>query len=265
VIPGLFIKAPTQLLNPTLDRAVIEAAIADDPEAGRSEWLGEFRADTSDFLEDALIDGAVVAGVRELPSVPGRVYAAFADPSGGRADAFTLGIAHVEEARIANTDSSRVVLDRILVASPPFEPEPTVQRYAETLRAFGLATVTGDRYAGEWVAAMFRKYGITYRPAELDKSAIYMEALPLFTQGRVQLLDDAKLLTQLRLLERRTRAGGKGDTVDHPPRGHDDIANAAVGALLLASKKRPHAGPGALRPGRALTDYDIYNPFGGHR
>ena len=34
--------------------------------------------------------------------------------------------------------------------------------------------------------------------------------------------------------EGRTRSGGK-DTIDHPPRGHDDAANAACGALLLAA------------------------------
>jgi hypothetical protein len=34
-------------------------------------------------------------------------------------------------------------------------------------------------------------------------------------------------------LERRTSRGGK-DSVDHPPGSHDDVANAAAGALVLA-------------------------------
>jgi len=45
------------------------------------------------------------------------------------------------------------------------------------------------------------------------------------------------LLTELRQLERFTGAGR--DRVDHPPRGHDDLAVAACGALLLAVQSVP--------------------------
>jgi hypothetical protein len=40
---------------------------------------------------------------------------------------------------------------------------------------------------------------------------------------------------QLLGLERRTARGGR-DSIDHAPGAHDDIANAAAGALTLASK-----------------------------
>ena len=35
----------------------------------------------------------------------------------------------------------------------------------------------------------------------------------------------------------RTARGGK-DSVDHPPNGHDDLANAACGALVLTTAQR---------------------------
>ena len=44
-----------------------------------------------------------------------------------------------------------------------------------------------------------------------------------------------RLVQQLATLERRTARGGK-DSIDHPPGGHDDIANAIAGAALLARK-----------------------------
>ena len=66
-----------------------------------------------------------------------------------------------------------------------------------------------------------------------DASAIYIEALPVFAAHNVELLDVPKLITELRLLERRTRAGGK-DVVSHPPRGSDDVANSTCGSLWLA-------------------------------
>ena len=48
------------------------------------------------------------------------------------------------------------------------------------------------------------------------------------------MLDHSKLENQLIALERRTTRVGR-DLVDHPPNGHDDVANAAAGALVLAA------------------------------
>jgi hypothetical protein len=157
---------------------------------------------------------------------------AFADPSGGRGDSFTLGIAHQEPA--PDGKPGRVVLDVLQAVAPPFDPETVVANMAETLKSYGLQEVHGDQYAGEWVPAAFRRFGITYKPSEFTRSEIYLEVLPLFSQGRVELLDLPVLRTQLLLLERRTRAGGK-DSVDHPRGAHDDHANAAAGALRLAA------------------------------
>jgi hypothetical protein len=127
-----------------------------------------------------------------------------------------------------------VVLDVLQAVAPPFDPETVVSRMAETLKSYGLSEVSGDQYAGEFVPAAFRRYGITYKPSELTRSEIYLETLPLFSQGRVELLDLPVLRTQLLLLERRTRAGGR-DSVDHPRGAHDDHANSACGALRLAA------------------------------
>ena len=49
--------------------------------------------------------------------------------------------------------------------------------------------MTGDRYAGEWVAEAFRNKGIHYRPSEKSKSDIYVDLLPLLNSGAVALLD----------------------------------------------------------------------------
>jgi hypothetical protein len=45
-----------------------------------------------------------------------------------------------------------------------------------------------------------------------------------------------KIVTQFCGLERRTARGGR-DSVDHAPGGHDDLANAVAGALLLAGQR----------------------------
>ena len=53
------------------------------------------------------------------------------------------------------------------------------------------------------------------------------------------LLDHRKFIAQLCNLERRVARGGK-DSIDHPndKKSHDDIANAAAGALVLAASKK---------------------------
>ena len=95
----------------------------------------------------------------------------------------------------------------------------------------------GDRYAGEWVREQFRSNGITYALAEQSKSDIYRDTLPLINSGKVELLDLPKLSAQFCGLERRTARGGR-DSIDHAPNAHDDVANAAAGALLLAAAGR---------------------------
>lgn len=233
---GLYIQATSRQLNPTLDEADIAEAMEDDPAAAQSEYLGLFRADLQSFLDDATVDGAIVPNRRELPNTPGCRYVAFTDPSGGRSDSFTLAIAHQERKR--GDRPERIVLDHLRAVAPPFDPEATVESLCETLGEYGLRQVHGDNYAGEWVTAMFRKFGVTYKPAELSKSEIYLETLPLFSQGKVELLDIPLLRTQLLLLERRSRSGSRADVVDHPRGAHDDAANSVAGALWRAAARR---------------------------
>lgn len=230
---GLYIQASSRDLNPSIDEQDIAEAMEDDPAAALSEYGGHFRADLQGFLDDATVDGAIVLGRRMLPRSLKCKHVAFADPSGGRGDSFTLGIAHVEPA-LDGKQAGRVVLDVLQAVAPPFDPETVVSNMAETLKSYGLREVVGDAYAGEWVPAAFRRHGIEYKPSELTRSEIYLETLPLFSQGRVDLLDLPVLRTQLLLLERRTRAGGR-DSVDHPRGAHDDHANSACGALRLAA------------------------------
>jgi len=222
----LVIQAESRTMNPLLDQEMIDAEYDEDREAARSEWGGEFREDIGLFLNDELIDAAIIAGRLELPFVSGCHFFAFADSSGGRFDAFTLSIAH--------RDGERVVQDRLLIENPPFVPDEIVESYCAILKSYGLASVVGDRYAGEWVSAAFAKHGIDYQSSGLDTSALYLEVLPQFTARSVDLLDVPRLATELRLLERRPRSA-RGDLVTHPPRAHDDAANASCGSLWLAA------------------------------
>jgi hypothetical protein len=136
---------------------------------------------------------------------------------------------------IAHHHDGRAVLDVLREVKPPFSPEAAVGEFAAVLKAFSLTRATSDRYAGSWPTEAFRKVGITVEPSTRTKSEIYQDCLPLVMSGTCELLDHARLLKQFGGLERRTARGGK-DSIDHPPRQHDDVANAAAGALVLAAQ-----------------------------
>lgn len=95
--------------------------------------------------------------------------------------------------------------------------------------------MTGDAYAGEWPRERFREHGIGCEKSKLNKSAIYSETVPMLNTRSVELLDLPLLRGQLLGLERRVARGGK-DSIDHGPGGHDDVANAACGAITLWAK-----------------------------
>ena len=63
-------------------------------------------------------------------------------------------------------------------------------------------------------------------------SNLSVDLLPAVNSRAVRLLENDRLMMQLVALERTTRGGGK-DKVDHPRGAHDDLANAAAGALVL--------------------------------
>lgn len=227
--PVLVFQSDTLTTNPTVPKAIIDDAYRDDPVAAAAEYGAEFRSDVEAFLQPEWIDNAVAEGIHEREPVPEPRFVAFTDPSGGAQDSFTLAIAHAE--------GRRLVLDVCRARRPPFDPARVVNEYASLLKRYGCARVVGDRYSAEWVVSAFRENGIFYEPSTRTKSDIYLEIVPQFATGAIQLLDNRQLLAELRQLVRVTGRGK--DIVDHPPRGHDDQANAACGALLHAVRATP--------------------------
>jgi hypothetical protein len=220
-------KAPSKLMNPSLPQSVLDDAFADDPASAASEYGADFRSDIASFVDRQTVECCIDRGAFERPFQPNRKYAAFCDPSGGSSDSFTLAIAHVENADV-------IVIDCLREIPAPFSPPAAVAELAGVLKSYKLRRVTGDRYAGEWVATAFRQVGITYENSQLTRSECYLEFLPLLNSGKVKLLDHAKAVNQICGLERRTARSGK-DSIDHSPGAHDDLANSLAGAATLVT------------------------------
>lgn len=215
-------------LNPTLPEKVVARALERDPAAAAAEYLGEWRNDIASFLDRRIIETVVERDCFERPRESGVTYVGFCDPSGGSSDSFTLAIAH-------RTTDDKIILDALRETRPPFSPAEVVHDYAKLLSLYGVTTVHGDRYSGEFCRELFRKRSINYKPSERTKSDLFIELLPAINSRRVQLLDNERLVSQFCGLERRTGFSGK-DSVGHPQGqgSHDDVANACAGALWVA-------------------------------
>ena len=227
--PVLVWQADTRSMNPTVEKRVIVEAYEQDELAASAEYGAEFRRDIESFLALEAVEAVVVPERRELPALPRQHYVAFCDPSGGSQDSMTLAIAHQEE--------SRVVLDVLRERRPPFSPEDVVKEFSEQMKAYRISKVSGDRYGGDWPHDRFRTHGIRYEAVSKPKSDLYLELLPMINSGQVELLDHPRFFAQLCRLERRTARSGR-DTIDHAPGAHDDLANAAAGALVIATSDR---------------------------
>lgn len=248
-------RGTTLEMNPSLDPAVVDEAYADDPTSAAAEYGAQFRDDVSDFVPREVVDACTMWGRRELEPVQGVWYSAFVDPSGGSADSMTLAIAHRR--------GDVAVLDAVREVRPPFSPESVVMDFATLLKSYRLHSVTGDRYAGEWPRERFRHHGISYELSERTKVDIYRDCLPALNSRKVELLDLPRLTAQLCGLERHTARGGR-DSIDHGPGGHDDVANAAAGALLLtvAGGQPPRINPEALAGLRARAAMQRFGGLG---
>lgn len=215
-------QASTETMHPSIDPDFIKEQYERDPVSASAEYGAQFRSDVEAFIAAEAVD-AVTSEERERPFIGGKRYFAFADPAGGSGkDSFTLAIGHVED-RIPT-------LDVIREFKPPFSPRVVIEQCCDLLKQYSVRKCTADRFAAEFAVEAFREHSITLEHSLKPKSQIYSEFLPLLNSKTCDLLDHARLRTQLIGLERRVARSGK-DSIDHGPGGHDDIANAVAGVL----------------------------------
>jgi hypothetical protein len=236
--PALVWHATTRTMNPTVPQAVVDEALERDPAKAGAEFLAEFRKDVETFVSPEVVEAAVVLGRFELPYQRGVQYAFFTDPSGAVADSATIAVTHRDE-------SGNVIVDAIRERRPPFSPEQVTGEFAGLIKAYNGVEVHGDHYGGEWPREQFRKSGIRYVVADKPKSILYNEFLPLLNSGKVELLDNPRLVAQLCGLERTTARSGK-DSINHAPGGHDDIINAVAGSAVIAATQSARPDWGAV-------------------
>jgi hypothetical protein len=226
--PVLFWRAPTLVMNPTYSKETIDQAYEEDPVAAAAEYGAEFRSDVQTLFDPQVINGCQMDEA-ERPPAEGVRYRAFIDPAGGSGqDSMTMAIGHTE----TQADLTIDVIDCIREFTPPFSPDDSTREIAGVLKRYRLTSAMGDRFAGEWPRERFRAHGIEYKVSPKSKSEIYLEFIPPVNSGRVRLPRNQRMRAQMASLVRHTSRGGR-DTIDHPPRAHDDVINAVAGAIVM--------------------------------
>jgi hypothetical protein len=234
--------APSQTMNPKLPQSVIDAALAEDRLKFSAEYLNIWREDVSDFVPLDIVEHATDFDVYERPPQPGsHQYFAFHDAATGvpGGASFTMAITHRE--------GDDAVLDLVRERKPRFVMRDVVAEFSQTLQAYNISEISGDKFARLLVADEFARNGIRSIDSEFDTSGNYQRLMPMLMSGRAKLVNSATLRSQLCSLERHVPPSGH-EQIRKPQvaSAHDDVAAAVAGALVRAGGKRTMFGPDAI-------------------
>jgi hypothetical protein len=225
----LVAQGASREFNPSLPQSVVDRALERDHAAASAEYLATFRTDIESFISREAVEACVEQGIRERAPTSGVRYLSFTDSSGGSGDSMVTAVGHME--------GDLLLVDAVREIKSPFDPESATEELVQMMARYFVNVTRGDRYAAQWCAQAFEKRQIRYEHAELNKSQLYLEMLPRINAKTIRLLDHPRTINQICNLERRTARGGR-DSIDHPPGGNDDCANAIAGLCGLAAAPR---------------------------
>jgi hypothetical protein len=220
----LCFHAPSWRMNPSLRQTFLDSERARDPDHFDREYAAIFTDQLANAFSREAVESCVIPGRRELAPSRSHTYDAGVDPSGGGADEFTVSVCHEHRGKL---------IQDCLRAYKTNRPADVVKEIASMLKNYGVRSVHGDKYSGEWVRQEFRKYSVDYVVSDITASESFLEVLPLVNQGNIELLDDKVQTAQLVALERRRGHSGR-DQLGHPQGGHDDRANCLALATYYA-------------------------------
>ena len=80
----LVAQAPTQLMNPLLDKSVIDQAYLEDEACAKAEYGAQFRTDVESFISREAVEAVTIPGRIELPPAHQNFYIGFVDAAGAK-------------------------------------------------------------------------------------------------------------------------------------------------------------------------------------
>ena len=230
-------------LNPKLQSSALEKERCRGEQTFRREYMAEFTDAISGWIVPELLDQCIVRRRTELPFTMDGVFVAVADPAFVRDD-FALAI-------LSRRDDGRIVVHRLArwsgTKAAPLGHEDVLRQVNSILADYGINALIGDQHCFELIQQVLQRLGIYYKKYNFDsrtRPEIFANLRHLLSQRKIELLDNAELLRQLRGLQEHRNDRGQVDI--RPAAGcKDDLAVAvALGASELT--KQP-AGPPPFR------------------
>jgi len=224
--------------NSSLPQSVVDRAIERDSAANSAEYLSIWRDDLENFVTLETIR-ACTGPLRVREPVPGVSYVAGIDFAGGSGqDSLALAFCHYD------ATSEKIIVDMVHEWKPPFSPSETIREVAILCHHFGIDTVIGDRWGGDFPREAVRQWNLDYRISDKTTSDCFAALLPIMNSREVELPKHPEALAQIGALQRRPTASGR-DKIGHPQNGnaHDDMAAAiavAVAHCAFGQTKKVH-------------------------
>jgi len=240
----LVLKAPTLLLNPDFDPAIIEEERKRDPENARCEYDAEFLEVVESFLPSDLIDSCArdatdhhITLRKYNPNITS--YIAVTDVA-FRADTWTYCILHKEMGEY----TSRIVLDYIQgftgTKKHPIDIHFATKEIARVCRQYHVYEIYGDHYAADPIRTALRRQGLLYNPIYISpdyKRSMYSNLKILIEQELLSLLDHPPSIAELKSLQIIFSPSGQWQ-IKSPKGATEDYASIlALGSYLLSKEE----------------------------
>jgi hypothetical protein len=160
----LCFHAPSWRMNPSLRQTFLDSERARDPDHFDREYAAIFTDQLANAFSREAVESCVIPGRRELAPSRSHTYDAGVDPSGGGADEFTVSVCHEHRGKL---------IQDCLRAYKTNRPADVVKEIASMLKNYGVRSVHGDKYSGEWVRQEFRKYSVDYVVSDITASKVF--------------------------------------------------------------------------------------------
>lgn len=221
--------------NPLVNREFLVRERERDERAFEREILAEFQDSISGFIPTILVEHARQAGIYERPYDAKWTYYPAIDPA-FRRDAFAFTVVHNENGVIVQ-DCVRRFMAR---PGEVLSPEAILDSIVPLLLEYRSSVVYSDQYHLESLGQLLRMRGIEIIPVTFtakSKSQLFGNLQQLFLQRKIQLLDDAETIRELKSLE-RVLTGGGSVQISAPQGLHDDMASV----LAIAASQSVYDG-----------------------
>lgn len=235
----LVLRAPSALLNPTIDAKLLERERKRGGELFyRREYLAEFTETSgTPFLDPEAVSRAVVAGAKEFAAASDDYVSSGLDLADRRDD---CALAH---ACVRDIGSVRKV---VVLSARLWRPDPKtghrvltiLGEMGEDCRRVGSGRSRGDQKSMSVAEQVLGTYGVSFTrvvTAGAGSEQAYRSFAALLNESRVVLPDDPELVRQLRRLEQKDTDGNRF-LVEGGRGARDDLAVACVQAVAYAAE-----------------------------